>query len=534
MLSNNWKFQINYYGNTFQSKEYIPNYLSALKNNNYNTFEITGHTNTDFYNTFIADTPTQPPQNFYASIVLLEPASSTIITILRYITAYKGTIPYHGKYFAKLLLFKNDLSEVYFYDYNNNDVDQFYDFNSPLIPKVTKITKILANTTLEFYFSLCRQQTLPQNDYYTEELLTCSLFNRDFIICNEFGREIPFQIGSLSSTKYGNDYYVHDVTFKVPPGVKNYCLLKKQELRTNPNQTFIPFLDNTLVQYYDYELVDVYPTGNVVIDSYDPTLRIVVTSDKPAEGLYSNISCSKCYLIDEVQNKCYEADPLISYSNCFLTVEFSNLTAGNYRFLLVNCNYKPLFWEETINISLQQILGTKKDFKISQKDQIYSFFQNNISTFGINIESITLASIEQVIKVDMANRLPFTKDNLGGYKLFYESSQENKIIYVNHFFNLLDGYFETHFPIYDYKVLDNKADFRTDNKPEASDCIFFSGTASDYDFYQSKKYQILQITAKNKNAFCKTEEIKNLAFRAVLAVKEIKSAFGYSYLMTIC
>ena len=64
---------------------------------------------------------------------------------------------------------------------------------------------------------------------------------------------------------------------------------------------------------------------------------------------------------------------------------------------------------------------------------------------------------------------PFTKDNLGGYKLYYLFSQENKIIYVNYFFNLLDGYIKSHFPINDYKALDNNADFRTDDKPEASD-----------------------------------------------------------------
>ena len=83
---------------------------------------------------------------------------------------------------------------------------------------------------------------------------------------------------------------------------------------------------------------------------------------------------------------------------------------------------------------------------------------------------------------------PFTKDNLGGYKLYYLFSQENKIIYVNYFFNLLDGYIKTHFPINDYNHSTTKLILEQIINLKLLIEFFFSSTARDYELYQSKKY----------------------------------------------
>ena len=109
--------------------------------------------------------------------------------------------------------------------------------------------------------------------------------------------------------------------------------------------------------------------------------------------------------------------------------------------------------------------------------------------------------------------------------MYFESSRANKIIYVNSYFNIFETYFKSDFPVYNYKVLGSRSDFRSSNQTYILSCIFFSDKESDLSFYQNKGLQINQITAKNKNAFCKVEEVKNLAFKAQLNLTLNKVGF---------
>jgi hypothetical protein len=46
------------------------------------------------------------------------------------------------------MIFKIDLSEVFIYIYNNNEIEQFYYLKSPLCPEVTKISTPLGDQLL--------------------------------------------------------------------------------------------------------------------------------------------------------------------------------------------------------------------------------------------------------------------------------------------------------------------------------------------------------------------------------------------------
>ena len=125
-----------------------------------------------------------------------------------------------------------------------------------------------------------------------------------------------------------------------------------------------------------------------------------------------------------------------------------------------------------------------------------------------------MASIQQLIKLDLNNIPSFTKEHLGDYKLYFEVFSDSnlvKIVYINYYFNLFNPSFQSDFLLYNYKIFSHDDDFRSHNKHRSY--IYISDNIKDFSFYETKEIIINKIKATNKNLFCKVEEIENLSFK---------------------